>query len=133
MWSGTWPSRCGCSRSTPTTSCRSSRLTVHELAERLRAGEDLQLVDVRQPAETAAGTIDGAVEIPLTRLNERLPTLDASKPTVVYCAGGYRSSIAASRMAASGFTDVADLLGGYGAWSAADPLPSLTGAQRRPR
>jgi hydroxyacylglutathione hydrolase len=98
---------------------RSSRLTVHELADRLRAGEDLQLVDVRQPGETAAGTIDGAVEIPLTRLNEWLSTLDASKPTVVYCAGGYRSSIAASRMAASGFTDVADLLGGYTAWTAA--------------
>ena len=37
----------------------------------------------------------------------------------MYCAGGYRSSIAASRMAAAGFTDVADLLGGYGAWAAA--------------
>ena len=55
--------------------------------------------------------------IPLTRLNERLPALDASKPTVVYCAGGYRSSIAASRMAAAGFTDVSDLLGGYTAWT----------------
>ena len=63
--------------------------------------------------------IDGAIEIPLTRLNERLATLDAARPTVVYCESGYRSSIAASRMAAAGFTDVADLLGGYSAWSAA--------------
>ena len=44
---------------------------------------------------------------------------NASKKTVVYCAGGYRSSIAASRLAAAGFTDVSDLLGGYGAWSSA--------------
>ena len=56
--------------------------------------------------------------MPLTRLNERLASLDASKPTVVFCAGGFRSSIAASRLASSGFGDVSDLLGGYGAWKA---------------
>ena len=96
----------------------SRRLDVAEL-DRLRAAEpDLQLVDVRQPGETAGGTIPDAIEIPLTTLNERLHTLDAMRPTVVYCAGGYRSSIAASRMAAAGFADVTDLLGGYGAWSA---------------
>lgn len=98
---------------------RSRRLDVTELDRLLETERDLQLIDVRQPAETSHGVIPGAVEIPLTRLNERLSTLDASKPTVVYCAGGYRSSIAASRMAAAGFADVADLLGGYGAWSAA--------------
>ncbi|MBI5736154.1 MAG: rhodanese-like domain-containing protein, partial [Mycolicibacterium neoaurum] len=37
-------------------------------------------------------------------------------PTVVYCAGGYRSSVAASLLRAHGFTDVSDILGGYGAW-----------------
>ncbi len=98
---------------------RSTRIDVAEL-ERRRAGERrLQLVDVRQPAETDAGVIPGAVLVPLTRLNEQLATLDAARPTVVYCAGGYRSSIAASRLAAAGFADVADLLGGYTAWSAA--------------
>ncbi len=98
---------------------RSARVDVHELEQRLAGDADLQLVDVRQPDETANGVIDGAIEIPLTRLNERLATLDAARPTVVYCESGYRSSIAASRMAAAGFTDVADLLGGYSAWSAA--------------
>jgi hydroxyacylglutathione hydrolase len=97
---------------------RSSRIDVRELEQRLASGEDLQLIDVRQPGETVAGTVDGAIEIPLTRLNERLASLDAGRPTVVYCAGGYRSSIAASRMAAAGFTDVADLLGGFTAWAA---------------
>lgn len=96
----------------------SSRLDVDAL-QAARADDELQLVDVRQPGETALGTIDGAIEIPLTQLNERLASLDASKKTVVYCAGGYRSSIAASRLAAAGFTDVSDLLGGYGAWSSA--------------
>jgi hydroxyacylglutathione hydrolase len=52
-------------------------------------------------------------------LNQLMSTLDPSKPTIVYCAGGYRSSIAASTMLAAGFGDVADLLGGYGAWHTA--------------
>ncbi len=99
-----------------------ARLDVAALAALLESGDDVQLVDVRQPGETAQGVIDGAIEIPLTRLNERLATLDASKPTVVYCAAGYRSSIAASRMRAAGFGAVSDLLGGYGAW-AARPRP----------
>jgi hydroxyacylglutathione hydrolase len=98
---------------------RSTRIDVHELERRLAGQDDLQLVDVRQPGETANGVIDGAIEMPLPRLNERLASLDAARPTVVYCAGGYRSSIAASRMAAAGFSDVADLLGGYSAWSTA--------------
>lgn len=97
---------------------RSSRLGVEGLVDAMRHSEDLQLVDVRQPGETANGSIEGAILIPLTQLNERLPSLDASKPTIVFCAGGFRSSIAASRMASSGFADVADLLGGYTAWAA---------------
>ena len=56
---------------------------------------------------------------PLPQLNSVLASLDASKPTVVYCAGGYRSSIGASRLVSAGFADVSDLLGGYGAWTAA--------------
>ncbi|MEM7338861.1 MAG: rhodanese-like domain-containing protein [Actinomycetota bacterium] len=98
---------------------RSSRLDIDGLATAVATVDDLQLVDVRQPGETEGGAIPGAVLIPLTRLNERLSSLDASKPTIVYCAGGFRSSIAASRMAGAGFTDVSDLLGGYGAWAAA--------------
>ena len=89
--------------------------------EAARADGEVQLVDVRQPGETAAGTIEGAIEIPLTRLNERLASLDASKPTIVYCAGGYRSSIAASLLREKGFEDVSDLIGGYAAWAALQP------------
>lgn len=98
---------------------RSARLDVPELVAALADAADLQLVDIRQPGETSEGVIDGAIEIPLTRLNERLAQLDASKRTIIYCAGGFRSSIAASRLTAAGFGDVADLLGGYGAWTAA--------------
>ncbi len=106
---------------------RSSRVDVAGLQSAIGNVDDLQLVDIRQPGETEGGIIPGAITIPLTRLNERLASLDASKPTIVYCAGGYRSSIAASRMALAGFGDISDLLGGYGAWQAAQ-TPATSGA-----
>jgi hydroxyacylglutathione hydrolase len=97
----------------------SSRLTVEQFDQARNSVAGLQVVDIRQPGETGAGVIDGAILIPLTLLNQQLSRLDASKPAVVYCAGGYRSSIAASKMMAAGFADVSDLLGGYGAWETA--------------
>ena len=98
---------------------RGSRLDVAGLREAMANIPDLQLVDVRGPGEAEGGMIDGAILAPLPQLNSKLASLDASKPTIVYCAGGYRSSIGASRLVAAGFTDVSDLLGGYGAWTAA--------------
>jgi hydroxyacylglutathione hydrolase len=94
----------------------SSRLTVREFEARRWEVPDLQIVDVRNPGETEVGTIPGAVTVPLPRLTSHLSELDPTVPTVVYCASGYRSSIAASVLAASGFADVSDLLGGYEAW-----------------
>jgi len=102
----------------------STRVDVAALEQILAGRQDIQLVDVRQPGETDGGHIDGAVLLPLTRLNSEMGKLDANKQTVVYCAGGYRSSIAASRMTAAGFSDVSDLVGGYGAWDAARPVAS---------
>jgi hydroxyacylglutathione hydrolase len=93
----------------------SSRLTAGELAAALDEAVP-QVVDVRNPGETSGGAIQGAVNIPLPHLLDRLDELDRGRPTVVYCAGGYRSSIAASVLAARGFSDVSDLLGGYEAW-----------------
>lgn len=95
------------------------RVDVPTLRAALSDLENLQLVDCRQPGETAGGTIEGAVLVPLTLLNQQLGTLDPDRPTIVYCAGGFRSSIAASRMMAAGFSDVGDLLGGYAAWETA--------------
>lgn len=103
----------------PTAVGRSSRVDVAGLRAALHANSDLQLVDVRQPGETEGGSISGAELVPLTQLTAELDTLDQARPTVVFCAGGYRSSIAASLMKANGFDDVSDLLGGYGAWDAA--------------
>lgn len=95
----------------------SSRLTAKAFDERAAQVTDLQIVDVRNPGEVAAGTIPNAITIPVGQLPARLGELDPAKPTVVYCAGGYRSSVAASLLRRHGFTDVSDILGGYGAWA----------------
>jgi hydroxyacylglutathione hydrolase len=102
--------------SSPDVTARSSRLTATMLAERIGRLDGVQVVDVRNPSETAAGTLPGAVTIPLARLTTRLGELDPARPIVTYCASGYRSSIAASVLEAAGFADVSDLLGGYEAW-----------------
>ncbi|KWX22239.1 sulfurtransferase [Mycolicibacterium wolinskyi] len=95
-----------------------SRLTAEAFAQRSAEIADLQIVDVRNPGEAAAGMVPGAVNIPVGQLPDRVTELDANRPTVVYCAGGYRSSVAASLLRQKGFTDVSDILGGYNAWAA---------------
>ena len=93
-----------------------SRLTAKAFDQRASELADLQIVDVRNPGEVEAGTIPGAIAIPVGQLPTRLGELDPAKPTVVYCAGGYRSSVAASLLRQNGFVDVSDILGGFGAW-----------------
>jgi rhodanese-related sulfurtransferase len=97
---------------------QASRLTATQAAHAV-AGADVQLVDIRNPGETASGMIPGARTIPLPELPRRLSELDSTAPVIVYCAGGWRSSVAASLLRANGFADVSDILGGYNAWSQA--------------
>ena len=95
---------------------RLSRLSAAALAERIRTVAELVLVDVRNPGEVELGTIPGARHISLPALLTSLHQLDPNAPTVVFCAGGYRSAIASSLLRAHGFTDVSDLVGGFTAW-----------------
>ncbi len=95
-----------------------SRLTAGQFGDRRRALDGLQVVDVRNPGELAGGAVGGSIHVPLAALRERLPELDLGRPIVVYCAGGYRSSIAASLLRAAGAPDVSDLIGGFEAWRA---------------
>lgn len=57
------------------------------------------------------------MNLPLPRLLTLLARIDADRPVLVHCAGGYRSSAAASLLRARGLADVTDLIGGYTAWS----------------
>ena len=91
-----------------------SRLTAAQVTV---APTGVQVIDVRGPGEVqVTGTVPGADLVPLPELVGRAARYDPAKPTIVFCAGGYRSSIAASALRARGFADVSDLIGGFGAW-----------------
>jgi rhodanese-related sulfurtransferase len=103
----------------PERAAQLSRLTAAQLAEgRTVVGDRLQLVDVRTPGEVAVAPLPGARNVPLARLRSRLGELDPDAPIVAVCAGGARSAVAAGLLAASGFTDVSDVLGGHAALAA---------------
>ena len=67
------------------------------------------------------------VSIPLNHLADRISELPAGRQLIVYCAGGYRSSIAASLLQQRGFTDVTEIAGGLAGWEAAQ-LPVANSA-----
>ncbi len=87
-------------------------------AERLARADAPMAIDVRTPRERASGHIPGSVHVPLNHLVERARELPNDRPLLVYCAGGYRSSIAASLFERHGFT-VSEIAGGIAAWEAA--------------
>ena len=101
-----------------------SRLTAAAFGTAQAEIPDLQVVDVRNPGELEHGIVPGAVSIPVGQLPTRTDELDPARPTVVYCAGGYRSSVAASLLRHRGFADVSDIVGGYGALDVTDSVPS---------
>ncbi len=92
------------------------RTTVPEL-DRLLAADAVTLVDIRNPGERDLGIIPGAIAIPLAQLRVQLEQVPTGRPIVVHCAGGWRSSVAASLLRAQGFAQVSDLVGGYNAWA----------------
>lgn len=92
------------------------RTTVSEL-DVMPAADAVTLIDIRNPGEREAGAIPGSIHIPLAQLRNRLDEVPTDKPIVVHCAGGWRSSVAASLLRANGFRQVSDLLGGYNAWA----------------
>lgn len=81
------------------------------------ASAEYVLLDVRQPGEYTGSHIPGSVLVPLPQLAERIGELSEAKPTIVYCAIGGRSSIAARFLASRGFKEVYNLKGGIQAWN----------------
>ncbi len=80
-----------------------------------------EVIDVRTPAEYAAGHIDGAVNIDIASSDfaAQIGALDPKKPYAVYCQSGNRSGVATTQMVNEGFTSVTDLDGGILAWKSA--------------
>lgn len=83
-----------------------------------RAAGPVTVVDVRGPGERAAGAIEGSLHVPLPELRRRLAEIPREHPVVAYCAGGWRSSVAAAYLRTQGYADVSDVLGGFHAWEA---------------
>jgi hydroxyacylglutathione hydrolase len=102
------------------------RLSAELAAARLTAVDAPVVVDVRALAERTVAHIPDSLHVPLTRLVERFGELPRNRPLLVHCAGGYRSSIAASLLQREGFTDVSEIAGGITAWETAQ-LPLTRG------
>jgi hydroxyacylglutathione hydrolase len=94
------------------------QISVAELKALLEKESDLQIVDVRRPAEYQSGHAPRAATAPLAELRETLRrmALQTARPTAVICAGGYRSSVATSIMQQAGFANVLNVAGGTKAW-----------------
>ena len=95
-----------------------------QLAERLQQGEDIHLLDVREPHELEISRLEGAELIPLGQLAARLSELDSADEMVVFCKGGPRSTRALELLTSAGFRKVKNLKGGINAW-AQEVDPSL--------
>jgi hydroxyacylglutathione hydrolase len=97
-------------------------------AAELLAGDAAPLaVDVRNPREREQKFIAGSVAMPLNHLLETAATLPKDRTLLVHCAGGYRSSIAASLLQRAGFASVGEIAGGIAGWEAAKlPVETAT-------
>ena len=93
-------------------------IAASELKAKLDAGEDIQLIDVRQPDEYAFAKIDGAKLIPLGEVIARMNEIDPTRETVVHCKMGGRSARAIEALQQRGFTgSLSNLVGSITAWS----------------
>ena len=111
----------------PDLTATTGRVSPELASEILERGEALA-VDVRGPGERAQKFVAGSISLPLNHLAERAQELPRDRPLLVYCAGGYRSSIAASLLRQQGFTQVSEIAGGLAAWETArlpvEPAPA---------
>ncbi len=99
-------------------------IDVQELKQRLDAGENLQLIDVREPWEHEIVHLEGATLMPASQLADRLKELDPDRPLILYCHHGIRSLHLAMALATRGFENAVSLRGGIEQW-ATDIDPSL--------
>jgi rhodanese-related sulfurtransferase len=93
-------------------------ITATELKQRLDAGEDVQIVDVREPDEYAVARIPNSIHIPLAQVLNRMSEIDPARDTVIHCKMGGRSARAIEALTRSGFEGkLTNLKGGITAWS----------------
>ncbi len=92
-------------------------ITVRELKDRLDKGDDIFILDVREPHEFSMAKIEGSVLIPLGTIPNSLDQLDPNREIVAMCHKGMRSADAMGFLLQQGFSNVKNLVGGIDAWS----------------
>ena len=95
------------------------RISAPAVAEELASVGAPLLLDIRNPREWTTKRIDGSVNVPLNHLQERIAEIPRDRRIAIHCAGGYRSSIAASILQQHGITNLTEMAGGLAAWEAA--------------
>jgi len=95
------------------------RLSPQTAADRIAGPNSPLVIDIRTPHERLEKSIKGSMHRPLNTWREGLPDIPHDRAIIVHCAGGYRSSMAASLLQRDGFTNVSELAGGIAAWEAA--------------
>ncbi len=93
------------------------QISALELAERLRRGDDIDVIDVREPYEWEIAHIEGARLLPFANVPAALDTIDTARDVVVLCKTGGRSAAAVSHLQSVGYRKVWNLRGGIDAWS----------------
>jgi adenylyltransferase/sulfurtransferase len=108
---------CGLGPETHDTAAGVPEITVRDLAERVARGDDLVVIDVREPQEFAFARLPFTQLIPLGDLPGRMSELDSARDLVVHCRTGIRSAKAVEMLQRAGFRKVWNLKGGIDAWS----------------
>jgi adenylyltransferase/sulfurtransferase len=102
------------------------QMTPTEFVQRRAAGDNLLLLDVREPHELAQSSVNGALNIPMAQIPGRLAELDRDRPIAVLCHSGSRSQAVAGFLLQQGFGQVANLAGGIVRWKQeVDPALAL--------
>jgi rhodanese-related sulfurtransferase len=92
-------------------------ITPEQFEARRRAGDDLLLVDVREPVEYEVARVEGSSLLPLSLFDEWAPSLDRERETVFICHHGIRSAQVCAFLSRQGFERIYNLAGGIDRWS----------------
>lgn len=93
-----------------------SFIDIYKMREKIAAGDDMVILDVRTIKEFDAGHIDGAMNIPIDDLRRNLDRLDRKGQIIIYCKTGYRAYLGLRILKNSGFSDIKLLNGSYMSW-----------------
>jgi hydroxyacylglutathione hydrolase len=101
------------------------RVNAQTVAEELVVAHPPLVLDIRNPREWSTRHIPQSVNLPLNHLQDRIAEVPRDRRIIIHCAGGYRSSIAASILHLHGITNLIEMAGGLAAWEAAN-LPIVS-------